>query len=100
MTLIYFGLKGNFRKITGNNEFVFYTIICLAFILISSSVLHFINGFSSGQALLNGAFQVVSIVTTTGYYHQDYNLWGNIMIIVLFVLMFTGGTAGSTQRGY
>jgi trk system potassium uptake protein TrkH len=99
MTLIYFGLKGNFKKIIGNNEFVFYTLICLVFVLIGSSVLHFKAGFPSGEAFLDGAFHVVSIITTTGFYTQDYNLWGNLMIIILFILMFTGGTAGSTSGG-
>jgi trk system potassium uptake protein TrkH len=97
MTLVYFGLKGNFRKISGNNEFVFYTIFCLACILIVSSVLHLKDGFSSGKAVLNGSFHVISIITTTGYYTQDYSLWSNMMIITLFLLMFTGGTSGSTS---
>ena len=99
MALVYFGLKGNFKKIIGNNEFVFYTLICLVFVLIGSSVLHFNAGFSLGKAILDGAFHVVSIITTTGFYTQDYNLWGNIMLIIFFILMFTGGTAGSTSGG-
>jgi trk system potassium uptake protein len=99
MTLVYFGLKGNFKKIIGNNEFVFYSVICVVFILIGSFVLYYDAGFASGEALINGAFHVVSIITTTGFYTQNYNLWGNIMIIILFILMFTGGTAGSTSGG-
>jgi len=99
ITLIYFGLKGNFRKITGNNEFVFYAFICLIFILIASAFLHIETGFPSGQSFTDGAFQIISIITTTGFYTQDYNLWGNFMIIILFLLMFTGGTAGSTSGG-
>jgi trk system potassium uptake protein TrkH len=99
MTLVYFGLKGNLKKIIGNNEFVFYLVICLVFILIGSSFLHIKTGFPTGQAILDSAFHVVSIITTTGFYTQDYNLWGNFMIIVLFILMFTGGTAGSTSGG-
>jgi len=99
MTLIYFGLKGNFRKITGNNEFVFYSLICLIFIVAGSSVLFFHEKFSYGKAILEGTFQIVSIITTTGYYTHDYNLWGNVMIIILFILMFIGGTSGSTSGG-
>ena len=99
MTLVYFALKGNFKKIIGNNEFVFYLLICIVFILIGTLVLHYNSGFTSGEALINGAFQVVSIITTTGFYTMDYNLWGNIMITILFILMFTGGTAGSTSGG-
>jgi len=97
MTLVYFGLKGNFKKIIGNNEFVFYTLICIAFIIIGSTVLYLNEGFTSGKAILNGAFHMISIITTTGFYTQDFNLWSNLMIIILFILMFTGGTSGSTS---
>ncbi|HEY5470990.1 MAG TPA: potassium transporter TrkG [Bacteroidales bacterium] len=99
LTLVYFGLKGNFKKIFGNNEFVFYAIICLIFTLIVSSILYHSSGFSAGTAILNGVFHVVSIISTTGFYTQNYNLWGDIIIILFFVLMFTGGTAGSTSGG-
>ena len=97
LTLVYFGLKGNFKKIFGNNEFVFYTLICIIFALIGSVVLYYKAGFSSGKAILDGAFHVVSIITTTGFYTQNYNLWGNTILILFFILMFTGGTAGSTS---
>lgn len=99
MTLIYFGLKGNFRKITGNNEFVFYSFLCFAFVMLVSAILYVNSGFSTGKALLDGAFHVISIVTTTGFYTQDHNLWGNTIIIIFFILMFTGGTTGSTSGG-
>ena len=99
MTMIYFGLKGNFKKVAGNNEFVFYSIICFIFVVLVSAILYFKSGFSLGKALLDGAFHVISIITTTGFYTQDHNLWGNIIIIIFFILMFTGGTAGSTSGG-
>jgi trk system potassium uptake protein len=99
MTMIYFGLKGNFKKVAGNNEFVFYSIICFIFVVLVSAILYFKSGFSFGKALLDGAFHVISIITTTGFYTQDHNLWGNIIIIIFFILMFTGGTAGSTSGG-
>ncbi len=99
ITLIYFAMKGNFKKITGNNEFVFYSVLCLFFIVISSAFLRIKAGYPSGQSITDGAFHVVSIITTTGYYTQDFNLWGNFMIIIIFILMFTGGTAGSTSGG-
>jgi len=99
MTLIYFGLKGNFKKVIGNNEFVFYTVICVIFVALVSLILYNNSGFTAGKALLDSAFHVISIITTTGYYTQDYNLWGNIILIIFFILMFTGGTAGSTSGG-
>jgi len=97
MALVYFGLKGNFKKISGNNEFILYVLICLVFVLTGSYVLHSNAGFPYGKAILNGAFHIISIITTTGFYTQNYNLWGNIMVLILFILMFTGGTAGSTS---
>ena len=99
MTLFYFAVKGNFRKVIGNNEFVFYIITCLSFIILASGALYYFNGFSAGKALLDGAFHIVSLVTTTGYYTFDFNLFGNTIIILFFILMFTGGSAGSTSGG-
>ncbi len=99
MTVIYFGLKGEFRKIIENHELIFYMVISLFFIVLAAVTLYYATGFSSGEAILNGAFQIVSFITTTGFCLQDYNLWGNFMIIILFVLMFTGGMSGSTSGG-
>ncbi len=99
MTLIYFGLKGNFKKIFGNNEFVFYTIVCFLFIAIITLVLTVSSDFRFGKALLEAAFHVVSIITTTGFYTQTHTSWGSIILIIFFILMFTGGTAGSTSGG-
>jgi trk system potassium uptake protein len=99
MTLIYFGLKGNFKKIAGNNEFVFYTIVCLVFIAVVTVVLSASSGSGFGKALLEGAFHVVSIITTTGFYTQTHTSWGGIILIIFFILMFTGGTSGSTSGG-
>ena len=45
------------------------------------------------------AFNVVSVVTTTGYATADYTLWGNLMIGLFFGLMFVGGCTGSTSGG-
>jgi trk system potassium uptake protein TrkH len=99
MTLVYFGLKGNFKKISGNNEFIFYTLICFIFVVLVALILYFKSGFNAGKALLDGTFHVISIITTTGFYTQDHNLWGGIIMIIFFILMFTGGTAGSTSGG-
>ncbi len=97
MTLIYYGLKGNFRKFIDNDEFILYSFVCIGFIILTSLVLSFKDGFSTGGAFINGAFHVVSIITTTGFYASDYNLWGSFLIIILFLLMFTGGTSGSAS---
>lgn len=99
MTLIYFILKGDFKKVVRNNEFLFYTVICFIFVTLVTLILHFSIGFRFGKALLNSAFHVISIITTTGYYTQYHSLWGSLVMIIFFILMFTGGTSGSTSGG-
>lgn len=99
MTIVYFGLKRNFSRIRGNNEFVFYLITCLIFITISAGILWFTQGFHPGSAFLEASFQSLSMITTTGFYHMDYNHWGNLMILLLLIMMFIGGTSGSASSG-
>ncbi len=98
MTLIYFGITGNYRKIL-NNEFYFYIGLSVIFMAVVSVILAFKPEISTGKAILEGSFHVISIITTTGFYIQDHQLWGNIIIMIFFVIMFTGGTNGSTSGG-
>ncbi len=51
------------------------------------------------DALRHAAFNVVSVVTTTGFATSDYGLWGNVAVGVFFGLMFIGGCTGSTAGG-
>jgi trk system potassium uptake protein TrkH len=55
--------------------------------------------YGVGDALRHAAFNVVSIVTTTGYATTDYTLWGNVATGVFFALIFVGGCTGSTSGG-
>jgi len=96
MTMVYFGLKRNFRKITGNNEFIFYVLTCLIFIMVVSLYLLYDSGYAPGRACLEGSFQVVSIITTTGFYHINFSQWGSFLIMIIFLMMFTGGMSGSS----
>ncbi|MCD6327675.1 TrkH family potassium uptake protein [bacterium] len=52
-----------------------------------------------GESLRFGAFQVVSIITTTGYVTADYGTWPALSQIVLLLCMFLGASAGSTGGG-
>jgi trk system potassium uptake protein TrkH len=51
------------------------------------------------DAVRLAAFNVVSVVTTTGYATSDYGLWGNAAVGVFFALAFIGGCTGSTSGG-
>lgn len=54
---------------------------------------------NSGDALRHSAFQVSSIITTTGYSTVDFDLWPQMAKVVLVLLMFCGACAGSTGGG-
>ena len=54
---------------------------------------------SVGESLRHAAFQVSSIVTTTGYATTDFNLWPEFSKAILLLLMFMGACAGSTGGG-
>jgi trk system potassium uptake protein TrkH len=97
LSLVYFGYRRNFGKIRSSNEFRFYGILCLVFILAMFLALWAKNIYPAGRSLIQGAFQAVSTITTTGFYNSDYNLWGGFLTLVIFILMFTGGTSGSAS---
>ena len=99
MTIIYFGVKGEFKKILENNEFIFYTIISLVFCILAAVVLFRNGNFHFTGSVINGSFHVISIITSTGFYTNHYGLWGDFMVLILFILMFTGGMTGSPSGG-
>ncbi|WP_106478353.1 TrkH family potassium uptake protein [Phytohalomonas tamaricis] len=59
----------------------------------------FIRGVPLGEALTQAAFNIVSVVTTTGYASDDYTLWGPLAVGIFFYLTFVGGCSGSTSGG-
>jgi trk system potassium uptake protein TrkH len=96
--LVYFAVNGTFDRIRNSEEFRFYLGLLSAFSLAVGVVL-FLDGGPHGstEAIARHAvFQVVSIMTTTGYASTDFNLWSSAAKHLLFVCMFVGGMAGST----
>jgi trk system potassium uptake protein len=59
--------------------------------------LHLHGGRPLGEALRLAAFNASSVMTTTGFASDDFNLWGSFAIGVFFYLMFIGGCTGSTS---
>lgn len=92
-------LKGDTQSFFNNRETRFYTLITGISILIISFSLWIFDEYSIGSALRYGAFQVVAIITTTGFGTDDYELWYSFGAFFLFLLFFTGGCAGSTGGG-
>jgi trk system potassium uptake protein len=97
--VFYHMLKLNFKKIRQNEELVFY--ICVIFFagVVATSLLFFDSSYPFEDSFRNGFFQVISIITCTGFTSADYMLWPATAILLLFVLMFAGGSTGSTSGG-
>ena len=80
----------------GNSEFRLYIILLLGASLFIA--LNLINsmGLSTGEAIRQGSFQAVSIMTTTGFATADFNAWPAFAKSALLILMVIGASAGST----
>jgi trk system potassium uptake protein TrkH len=89
-------LKGNFKSYLNSSEFKFYIGIILGvtvFIFFDLRLQHY---SSSEESFRKSIFQVTSLLTTTGFHTADYETWSVSSQLMLLVLMFIGGSAGST----
>ena len=98
-TITYFGLKGKFQKVINNEEFITYIILTIIFTVVSAFAIYFVSDSDAEKSFRDALFQVVSIITTTGYATADYTLWTPFLTVFFFILMFMGGSAGSTAGG-
>ena len=98
-SLTYFGLKGRFKKIIQNEEFLAYFSAILLFSAIACGVIYYHTDFTFEKSFRDASFQVVSIITTTGFVSADYTSWAPLLTILFFFFMFLGGSAGSTAGG-
>jgi len=98
-TVIYLGLKGRWREICHNEELRFYALAVAVSSVVITLSLVFQNGGVWGQSITDAVFQVVTLITTTGYATADFALWPTLCQIVLVLCMLTGGCAGSTSGG-
>ncbi len=94
----YFILFKQFGKAFAMEEVRYYFLIILSAVTII--FINILDMFSSAfEALTHAAFQVGSIITTTGFSTTDFNLWPQTSKCVLVLLMFIGACAGSTGGG-
>ena len=75
----------------------YFAIIAAAVAVITANIYSIYNSF--GEALRQAAFQVGSIITTTGFSSCDFDQWPTLSKEILVVLMFVGACAGSTGGG-
>ncbi|AZQ63677.1 TrkH family potassium uptake protein [Flammeovirga pectinis] len=98
-TLNYFLFKRMFKAIWTNEEFRYYAGIIISASLAIGGVVAFSSDLTIEKSFRDALFQVVSIITTTGYVSADYTAWAPFATMIIFVLMFCGGMAGSTAGG-
>ncbi len=98
-TLSYFAMHGQFRKVWVNEEFRWYLGFIGGFTAVITIGLILTRGDGAELSFRHALFQVVSILTTTGYATTDYLTWVPWMGVLIFILMFFGGSAGSTGGG-
>lgn len=82
-----------------NTEFKAYLLLLFSATVVVTCSLIFQGGLEAGSALRQSLFQVVSITTTTGFATADFDKWPGLAKMILFFLMFIGGSAGSTAGG-
>ena len=101
-TLLFLALIGNLVRPLQDIEFRTYILV-----IVSATAVIMLFGLRSAnddfatfeEAFRNSLFQVVSILTTTGFGTVDFDRWGYFSRALLLVLMFIGGCAGSTGGG-
>lgn len=95
--LYYQMLKGDLKAPFRDREFRFYSGVVILSIVLITINLYGSNIFGSiWESLRHSSFQVVSIISTTGYSSTNFETWGMFSKTILFMLMFVGGCSGST----
>ena len=98
--LFYHMLKGEWNLVRINTELRWYATIVGFFCGISTLIL-WMNGTYDRffDALRHASFQIISLLTTTGFTTADYELWPQSAQMLLFIVCFIGACAGSTTSG-
>ncbi|GGD24857.1 TrkH family potassium uptake protein [Hyunsoonleella pacifica] len=109
--LSYFAFKGKVQKVLHDEEFKLYFKFIAIFTTIAALLIYFKADVSVSSiahpmvwgegesAVRHALFQVLAIITTTGFVTADYTLWTPFLVVFFFGLMFLGGSAGSTSGG-
>lgn len=103
-SLYYLLLLGKLRDVLRSEELRTYlglaaaAVGCVFFGLVARADA-FPQSYSTEEAFRHALFQVSSLMTTAGFSTTDYNLWPQLSVMALVIVMFTGAMAGSTAGG-
>ncbi len=97
-TLYFYLFTRNVEEIKTNSELKAYIgIVLISILIVTLLQLNSYSGFLT--SLRFSAFQVLSIISTTGFSTFDFTLWKPAAQVIIFMLLFVGGSSGSTSGG-
>ena len=97
--IYYFLIKLNLKKIKQNEELWFYILVVIIAGSVATITLLINSSRTFEESFREGFFQIISIITCTGYASADYILWPMSAVLLIFLMMFAGGSTGSTSGG-
>ena len=108
--LSYFAFKGKVQRILKDEEFKYYSIFILLFTILAGIMIYYqanveVSDYhpmvlgKAESSFRHALFQVIAVVTTTGFVSADFTSWTPFLTIFFFGLFFLGGSAGSTAGG-
>jgi trk system potassium uptake protein TrkH len=114
--LSYYAVKGNFTKLKADEEFKYYLRLVLLITVVTCLVIYYYADVSTTptdiqvishpmvlgrleSSFRHALFQVLAVITTTGFVSADFTIWSPFLTILFFILMFLGASAGSTAGG-
>lgn len=92
-------IRGSHQPLLKDSQVRWFLSILALAILTTASYLYIQQGMGLGESLRRSSFNVISIMTGTGYGSGDFNSWGGFAVSMFFFLMVVGGCAGSTSCG-
>ncbi len=90
---------GHWKNFFYDDQIKLFFILIIIVIILTTIWLSFHSSESLLSLLRISAFNITSILTGTGYSSSNFSLWGGFGLIIMFVIMFIGGCAGSTTGG-
>ena len=109
--LIYLSIIGKFKKLISNTEFIWFIVLISFFVIITTIILNTNIDLNSTNfdhpqvygkleaSFRHALFQVVAVMTTTGFVTGDFAGWSPFLTMLFFGLMFFGASSGSTSGG-
>ncbi len=98
-SLYFYVIKGKFSRLWQSSEFKFYLLIIAGATLMVTIDLWRSSYYALEDSFRYALFQIISVMTTTGFATRDFEKWSSFAQILLVVVMFFGGMIGSTGGG-